>query len=80
MGQNLVNIRLTCTKVSGPRQDIMLREVNCPSYVPPLPCNVSVNVTPLWPWPACSTVRQWRTSLRACVNCQGERRTLWTQT
>jgi len=60
----------------------MLREVkcyqNCPPYVLPLQCNVSLNVTSLWTWPSCYWYgRQWRTRLRAC---QGERRTLWTQT
>jgi len=26
-GQNLVNMRFTCTKITGPRHEIMLREV-----------------------------------------------------
>jgi len=35
----------------------MLREVkcyqNCPPYVLPLQCNVSLNVTSLWTWRSC---------------------------
>jgi len=27
MGQNLVNMQLICTKISGPRHEIMVREV-----------------------------------------------------
>ena len=53
-GQNLVNMRFNCTKISGPRHEIMLREVLPELFIIlPLPCSVSLNVTSLWTWPAC---------------------------
>jgi len=77
-GQTLVNMRFICTKISGPRHEVMLREVlqcyqNCPPYVLPLPCNVSLNMTSMWTWPTVidTTVRQWRTRLHACVKAKG---------
>ena len=44
---NLVNIRLTPTKISMSEREIMLCEVLSEflQYVLPLPCNVCVNVT-----------------------------------